>query len=120
MNYNYRKEQIMRKRCCLVCLKPGHMAKKCQRNVRWLICERRYYVLLCPDLRKGISYLPKSKIADEEAKSTEILLANLPSEYEIYLKTIIVRLRHKGKGVCVRALMDDGSMRSIIHRLKRV
>ncbi|GIY75179.1 transposable element Tc1 transposase [Caerostris extrusa] len=26
-NYDNRKEQVMSKRCCLVCLKPGHMAK---------------------------------------------------------------------------------------------
>ncbi|GIY01727.1 transposable element Tc1 transposase [Caerostris extrusa] len=113
MNYDDRKKQVMHKRCCLFCLKPGHMAKKCHSNVGCLICERRHYVLLCPDLRKGI---PKSKVADEEAKSTEILLTNLPSEYEIYLKTIIVRLRHKGKEVCVRSLMDDGSHRSYIEK----
>ncbi|GIY80922.1 reverse transcriptase [Caerostris extrusa] len=40
----------------------------------------------CPDLRKGNSSLPKRKVADEEAKSTEILLTNHSSEYEIYLK----------------------------------
>ncbi|GIX72223.1 DUF1758 domain-containing protein [Caerostris darwini] len=113
MNYDDRKKQVMHKRCCLVCLKPGHMAKKCHSNVRCLICERRHYVLLCPDLRKGI---PKSKVADEEAKSTKILLTNLLSEYEIYFKTIIVRLRHKGKEVCVRALRDDGSYRSYIEK----
>ncbi|GIY20652.1 reverse transcriptase [Caerostris darwini] len=116
MNYDDRKRQVMLKRCCLVCLKPGHMAKKCHSNVRCLICERRHYALLCPDLRKGNSSLPKRKVADEEAKSTEILLTNHSSEYEIYLKTIIVRLRHKGKEVCVRALMDDGSHRSYIEK----
>ncbi|GIY98480.1 hypothetical protein CEXT_502411 [Caerostris extrusa] len=106
----------MLKRCCLICLKPGHKAKKGHSNVRCLICERRHYALLCPDLRKGNSSLPKRKVADEEAKSTEILLTNNSSEYEIYLKTIIVRLRHKGKEVCVRALMDDGSHRSYIEK----
>ncbi|GIX92676.1 reverse transcriptase [Caerostris darwini] len=116
MNYDDRKRQVMLKRCCLVCLKPGHMAKKCHSNVRCLICERRHYALLCPDLRKGNSSLPKRKVADEEVKSTEILLTNHSSEYEIYLKTIIVRLRHKGKEVCVRALMDDGSHRSYIEK----
>ncbi|GIX94263.1 reverse transcriptase [Caerostris darwini] len=116
MNYDDRKRQVMLKRCCLVCLKSGHMAKKCHSNVRCLICERRQYALLCPDLRKGNSSLPKRKVADEEAKSTEILLTNHSSEYEIYLKTIIVRVRHKGKEVCVRALMDDGSHRSYIEK----
>ncbi|GIY77183.1 transposable element Tc1 transposase [Caerostris darwini] len=106
----------MRKRCCFVCLKSGHLAKNCHSNVRCLICERRHYALLRPDLRKGISTLPKSKVADEKAKSTENLLTNFPSEYEIYLKTIFFRLRNKGKEVCIRALMDDGSHRSYIEK----
>ncbi|GFR15800.1 transposable element Tc1 transposase [Trichonephila clavata] len=112
MNYEDRKSQFMHKRCCLVCLKPGHMAKKCYSNVKCLICERRHYALLCPDLRKDMNSYSKGKVADEEQKSTEVLLTNLPSECEIYLKTITVRLRHKGKELCVRALMDDGSHRS--------
>ncbi|GIZ05042.1 reverse transcriptase [Caerostris extrusa] len=90
--------------------------QKCHSNVRCLICERRHYALLCPDLRKGNSSLLKRKVADEEAKSTEILLTNHSSEYEIYLKTIIIRLRHREKEVCVRALMDDGSHRSCIKK----
>ncbi|GIY49126.1 transposable element Tc1 transposase [Caerostris darwini] len=116
MNYDDRKKQVMPKRCCFVCLKSGHMTKKRHSNVRCLICERRHYALLCPGLRKGINSLPKSKVADEEAKSTEILLTNHSSEYEIYLKTIIVRQRQKGKEVCVRALMDGGSHRSYMEK----
>ncbi|GFV68587.1 transposable element Tc1 transposase [Trichonephila clavipes] len=58
----------------------------------------------------------KGKVADEEQKSTKVLLKNLPSEREIYLKTITVRLRHKGKELCVRALMDDGSHRSYMEK----
>ncbi|GFQ72061.1 transposable element Tc1 transposase [Trichonephila clavata] len=116
MNYENRKLQVMRQRCCLVCLKPGHMAKKCHSNVKSLICERRHYALLCPDLRKDTNSYSKVKVADEKQKSTEVLLTNLPSEREIYLKTITVRLRHKGTELCVRALMDDGSHRSYIEK----
>ncbi|GFR18836.1 transposable element Tc1 transposase [Trichonephila clavata] len=116
LNYEDRKSQVMRKRCCLVCLKPGHMAKKCHSNVKCLICERRQYALLCPDLRKDTNSCSKGKVADEEQKSTKVLLTNLPSEHEIYLKTITVRLRDKGKELCVRALKDDGSHRSYMEK----
>ncbi|GFR23447.1 transposable element Tc1 transposase [Trichonephila clavata] len=112
MNYEDRESQVRRKKCCLVCLKPGHMAKKCHSNAKCLICERRHYALLCPDLRKDTNSYSKGKVAEEEQKLTEVLLTNLPSEREIYLKTITVRLRHKEKELCVRALMDDGSHRS--------
>ncbi|GFS44078.1 transposable element Tc1 transposase [Nephila pilipes] len=111
--YEDRKGQVMRKRCCLVCLKPGHMAKRCHSSVKCLICGRRHYALLCPDLRKD-KISSKSREVDEEQYSTETLLTNLPLERKIYLKTITVRLRHKNKEVCVRALMDDGSHRSYI------
>ncbi|GFT01787.1 uncharacterized protein NPIL_321431 [Nephila pilipes] len=111
--YEDRKGQVMRKRCCLVCLKPGHMAKRCHNSVKCLICGRRHYALLCPDLRKD-KISSKSREVDEEQNSTETLLTNLPLERKIYLKTITVRLRHKNKEICVRALMDDGSHRSYI------
>ncbi|GFQ65589.1 transposable element Tc1 transposase [Trichonephila clavata] len=84
MNYEDRKSQVMRKRCYLVCLKPGHMEKKCHSNVKCLISERRHCALLCPDLRKDMNSYSKGKVAEEEQKSTEVLLTNLPSEREIY------------------------------------
>ncbi|GFU32160.1 uncharacterized protein NPIL_201401 [Nephila pilipes] len=52
MSYEDRKSQVIRKRCCLVCLKVGHLAKRCHSSVRCLICKRRHYPLFCPDLRK--------------------------------------------------------------------
>ncbi|XP_055924516.1 uncharacterized protein LOC129956609 [Argiope bruennichi] len=90
--YEDRKGQVMRKRCCLVCLKPGHMAKRCNSSVKSLISGRRHYALPCPDLRKD-KISSKSREVDEGQHSTETLLTNLPSERKIYLKTITVRLR---------------------------
>ncbi|GFT40557.1 transposable element Tc1 transposase [Trichonephila clavipes] len=63
-----------------------------------------------------MSSYSKGKVADEVQKSTKVLLTNLPPEHEIYLKTITVRLRHKGKELCVQALMDDGSHRSYMEK----
>ncbi|GFR24015.1 DUF1758 domain-containing protein [Trichonephila clavata] len=118
MSYEDRKAQVIRKRCCLVCLKVGHLAKRCHSSVRCLICKRRHYPLLCPDLRKGkeSNFSPKDRTADNEQRSTETLLTNLPSEHEIYLKTIMIRLRNRDKEVCARALLDDGSQRSYIEK----
>ncbi|GFS91308.1 DUF1758 domain-containing protein [Trichonephila clavipes] len=116
MNYEDRKSQVIRKRCCLVCLKVGHLAKICHR-VRCLICKRRHYPLLCPDLRKEKeTNFSSDRTTDNKQKSTETLLTNLPSEHEIYLKTIMIRLRNREKEVSVRALLDDGSQRSYIEK----
>nr|XP_042913403.1 uncharacterized protein LOC122273391 [Parasteatoda tepidariorum] len=116
MSYEDRKSRVIQKRCCYVCLKSGHMAKRCHSNVRCLVCKRRHYTILCPDLRKGINSSSKDKIAGDEQKSTKILYTNRSSEREIYLKTITIRLRNRDKEVCVRALMDDGSQRSYIEK----
>ncbi|KAF8782618.1 Glucose dehydrogenase like protein [Argiope bruennichi] len=52
-----------------------------------------------------------------EVESKEMIrLAREGLEREIYLKAIKVRLRHKCKEVCVRALMDDGFYRSYIEK----
>ncbi|GFY44238.1 hypothetical protein TNIN_409951 [Trichonephila inaurata madagascariensis] len=57
-----RKSEVMHWRCCLVCLKYGHMAKKCHSSVKCLICGRRHYVLLHPDVRKENPISPKDTL----------------------------------------------------------
>ncbi|GFQ65660.1 hypothetical protein TNCT_374831 [Trichonephila clavata] len=49
-SYEDRKSEVMRRTCSLVCLKPGHIAKKCHSSVKSSTCERRLHTLL---------YLPK-------------------------------------------------------------
>ncbi|GFS28990.1 DUF1758 domain-containing protein [Trichonephila inaurata madagascariensis] len=95
-----------------------HLAKRCHSRVRCLICKRRHYPLLCPELRKEkeTNFSSKDRTTNNEQKSTETLLTNLPSEHEIYLKTIMIRLRNRDKEVCVRALLEDGSQRSYIEK----
>ncbi|GFV70273.1 DUF1758 domain-containing protein [Trichonephila clavipes] len=88
-SYEDRKSQVIRKRCCLVCLKIGHLTKICQSRDRTI---------------------------DNEHKSTETLLTNLLSEHEIYLKTSMIRLQNRDKEVCVRALLNDGSQRSYVEK----
>ncbi|GFT66611.1 integrase catalytic domain-containing protein [Trichonephila clavipes] len=79
---------------CLACAgfgkdRVGHLAKRCHSRVRCLICKRRHYPLLCPDLHKEkeTNFSTKARTTDNEQKSTETLLTNLPSEHEIYLET---------------------------------
>ncbi|GFW12918.1 integrase catalytic domain-containing protein [Trichonephila clavipes] len=90
MSYEDRKSQVIRKRCCLVCLKVGHLAKRCHSRVRCLIGKRKHYPLLCTDLRKEkeTNFLSKDRTTDNEQKSTETLLTNLPSEHEITSKLL--------------------------------
>ncbi|GFW72725.1 transposable element Tc1 transposase [Trichonephila clavipes] len=108
----------MRQICCIVFhLKQGRMAKNCHSSVKCLIYGRRHYVLLCSELRKENSSPSKDKMIIGEEHPTEVLLTNLLTEREVYLKTITIRLRHKGKEIFVRALMDDFSHRSYVEKV---
>ncbi|KAF8790533.1 hypothetical protein HNY73_005542 [Argiope bruennichi] len=87
-----------------------------------IVTMLRHYALLCADLYKGDNCSSKSKAPDEEQNSTEVLLTNLPSEREIYLKTIKVRLWHKelnlspsGKEVLYQGLFGGGISPAIEH-----
>ncbi|GBM14893.1 hypothetical protein AVEN_28614-1 [Araneus ventricosus] len=50
MTREEKKTAVLRKGLCLVCLKTGHMAKKYYSNVRFVICLKRHYAILCPEL----------------------------------------------------------------------
>ncbi|PRD35747.1 UNVERIFIED_CONTAM: hypothetical protein NCL1_10583 [Trichonephila clavipes] len=63
-SYEDRKSEVMRRRCCLVCLKPGYIAKMCHSSLKCLICRQR----LCPDLRKENPTSPKDKVNNAKKK----------------------------------------------------
>ncbi|GFQ73056.1 transposable element Tc1 transposase [Trichonephila clavata] len=69
-------------------------------------------------LRKENPCSPKNKRINEEENPTEkqALLTNIPTEQEAHLKTIMIRLRRKGKEICVRAMLDDGSHSSYVEK----
>ncbi|GFR01018.1 transposable element Tc1 transposase [Trichonephila clavata] len=71
-SYEDRKSEVIRRRCCLVCLKPGHIAKKCHSNVKSSICERRLHTLLCPYLRKENPSSLKNKGNNAKEKTSWI------------------------------------------------
>ncbi|GFV19459.1 uncharacterized protein TNCV_3663911 [Trichonephila clavipes] len=54
----------MRRRYCLVCHKPGQIAKMCYSNLKCLICGQR----LCPDVPKENSTSPKDKVNNAKKK----------------------------------------------------
>ncbi|GFY37349.1 uncharacterized protein TNIN_317061 [Trichonephila inaurata madagascariensis] len=67
-SYEDRKSEVMRRRCCLICLKHDHMAKNCHSSV---ICGRRHYVLLCPELRKEYPSSSKDKMINVERNTQQ-------------------------------------------------
>ncbi|GFQ90264.1 hypothetical protein TNCT_483871 [Trichonephila clavata] len=62
----------MRRRCGLVCLKPGHMVEKCPSSVKCLIYGRRLCTLLYPKLRKENPSSLKEKGKRDKKKASRI------------------------------------------------
>ncbi|GBM18133.1 hypothetical protein AVEN_75542-1 [Araneus ventricosus] len=114
MTREERKTAVLRKGLCLVCLKTGHMAKKCYTNVQCAICLKTHYAILCPELlNTSKNAFPKQ---DKKEENTSTLFTIPSSPKMIYLKTLVVRLKNGGRSQYVRALLNDGSHHSYIEK----
>ncbi|UYV80331.1 hypothetical protein LAZ67_18002470 [Cordylochernes scorpioides] len=108
MPFKDKRAKIYEKRCCLKCLKPGHLAKACKRTVQCNICAKGHYVLLCPDL-------PCNR--KEKTHVSEIVqsaLANQQCTKDVTLMTLMVNIMGNNGYRRVRALLDPGSQKSYI------
>ncbi|GBO08279.1 hypothetical protein AVEN_150241-1 [Araneus ventricosus] len=114
MTREEKKTAVLRKGLCLVCLRNGHMAKKCHSNVRCVLCLKRHYAILCPELLNTSKNVFHKQ--DKKEENTSTLFAIPSSPKTIYLKTLVVRLKNGGRSQYVRALLDDGSHRSCIEK----
>ncbi|UYV84235.1 hypothetical protein LAZ67_X001627 [Cordylochernes scorpioides] len=108
MPFKDKRAKIYEKRCCLKCLKPGHLAKACKRTVQCNICAKGYYVLLCPDLpcnRKEKTHV---------SEVVQSALANQQCTRDVTLMTLMVNIMGNNGYRRVRALLDPGSQKSFI------
>ncbi|UYV82365.1 hypothetical protein LAZ67_21001798 [Cordylochernes scorpioides] len=108
MPFKDKRARIYEKRCCLKCLKPGHLAKACKRTVRCNICAKGHYVLLCPDLpcnRKEKTHV---------SEVVQSALANQQCTRDVTLMTLMVNIMGNNGYRRVRALLDPGSQKSYI------
>ncbi|CAG7820622.1 unnamed protein product, partial [Allacma fusca] len=56
---------VQEKKACFVCLRPGHISKKCKASVRCQVCEKTHYVAMCPDVPKGKIETDKKPTIDD-------------------------------------------------------
>ncbi|CAK1601381.1 unnamed protein product [Parnassius mnemosyne] len=103
MSLEDKKEAIKKKGCCYICLKKGHMANKCKSFVRCLSCEKRHYVILCPEIHKK-----------EKSGTLENVSLCARTNMTTLLQTLIVNITYQRKIKKVRVLLDSGSQRSYV------
>lgn len=110
LSYEEKQEILRKNKGCFSCLKVGHRSKFCKSNVRCLICGKKHWAIMCPNLNN------KLKMPIEESKETELnaTLSNQCSLTEVFLQTLLVVIEVQGKRRIVRALIDNGSQRSYV------
>ncbi|XP_074028329.1 uncharacterized protein [Leptinotarsa decemlineata] len=113
LSIDERKSRIMKKRGCFSCLKLNHISKNCRAVIRCLICSKKHYPILCPNLHV------KKGITDQDDKNPNNKVENtLTNNFsnETLLQTVVVKIVNNDKQKLIRTLLDSGSQRSYISR----
>ena len=98
ISYSQRLKILNDKKCCLICLRPGHFARSCKYFVKCIICSEKHYPILCKNIQK------------KEEKSLELFSNNSPTQ--VFLRTLLVNLHGKR----VRVLLDSASQKTYIRK----
>ena len=93
-----------RKGCCLVCLKTGHIKRRCRAVLKCILCEEKHVPVMCPKVEKA----SETKVEPVAESSLSNINCN-----QIFLQTTMVKLRAHEK---IRVLLDPGSQRSYIKK----
>ncbi|XP_063630448.1 uncharacterized protein LOC134801785 [Cydia splendana] len=110
MTVSDRIELIKDKKACLICLKGNHIAKKCKSFPKCLFCKKRHFTIMCADI-------PAEQSSSNNQSETSNNMGCLQeSASTTILQTVMVKLVHDKKEVCVRAFIDNGSQRSHIKK----
>ncbi|GBM90143.1 hypothetical protein AVEN_20270-1 [Araneus ventricosus] len=112
--YHSRKRllKLKRKKCCLKCLEPNHVAKVCKEFIRCYICGKSHVISLCPKIRSK-NETPIEKLSIE---NVQIATARQTYTSEVALMTLQVKVAGVNKIKNIRALLDRGSQKSYISR----
>ncbi|GLV26154.1 hypothetical protein CBL_21186, partial [Carabus blaptoides fortunei] len=107
MTMDEKKGKIQKSRACFLCLKMGHVSKKCRNLVKCIVCGKRHQTLLCSEIHEQPS---------EKSTSEVNVQANLNCTNEVVLQTVMVTVHNSENKTTktVRALLDSGSQRSYI------
>ena len=111
MPYGLKKRKLIEKKACLICFKGAHVAKNCKAYVRCIICQKRHYTLMCPDVDMN-----RKRNEDENSKDEHTITAHtqVNCSNKVLLQTLQCVIRNGKKQRTVRLLLDPGSQKSYI------
>ncbi|GFV48660.1 integrase catalytic domain-containing protein [Trichonephila clavipes] len=97
MLYEFKKNAVIKRGVCYICLKKGHMSHSCRSDVKCIICNKRQYAVLCSKLplRSGLEIESASIENSTTASSfSSNVLANQACTSEVLLQTLVVMLQN--------------------------
>jgi hypothetical protein len=115
MSFEEKKTKMDQSKCCFACLRTGHGAKKCKTFVKCVICSRRHYVVVCPEL-SSVRSSPKlvKQSTEGSSNSKEVKDLTPTCQGTVLLQTLRIKLHGPRGSKTVRALIDSGAQRSYI------
>ncbi|GFT56540.1 integrase catalytic domain-containing protein [Trichonephila clavipes] len=117
MLYEVKKNAVIKRGVCYICLKKGHMSHSCRSDVKCIICNKRHYAVLCSKLplRSGLETESASiENSTTATSSSSNVLANQVCTLEVLLQTLVVMSQNGNHKSLVRALIGTGSQKSYI------
>ncbi|XP_043466586.1 uncharacterized protein LOC122501306 [Leptopilina heterotoma] len=112
MTLEERRTVVRRANRCFCCFKVGHRSKECRCFVKCAWCNRKHFVIMCPEFSGEKSSPISNKQSDDKSIMKENVLLNRTKGPEVILQTLRVVIHNKGKKFVIRAFIDPGSTRS--------
>jgi hypothetical protein len=111
LSLQMKRDKVKGKRACFICLKPGHRTDICKSFVRCVLCTRKHFTIMCPDLPHHKSEQTRVSTGP---KKPEAAMSNVSCTREVLLYTLQVRIMGPRESKVVRLLFDNGSQRSYL------
>ncbi|GBM79725.1 hypothetical protein AVEN_27371-1 [Araneus ventricosus] len=117
LTYEKKKEILLNRGICFRCLnsKPRHIARFCKQQVNCSKCNGQHLSIMCKMNDKYRTNKNNEK-SSEEKIVTESSLTNKTSIRQVYLQTVVVKIRGNSRTRFIRVLFDTGSQRSYISK----
>ncbi|GFR25012.1 integrase catalytic domain-containing protein [Trichonephila clavata] len=113
MPFQDRKEKVLKMKACLSCLRINCRADRCGMSVRCIVCSKKHFPILCPNLcrenENSFSSPSKTEINSVTSNSSS-------GSTDVLLQTLRIRVSGPLKTKIVRCLCDSASQRSYINR----
>ncbi|GFR22613.1 DUF1758 domain-containing protein [Trichonephila clavata] len=113
MPFQERKEKVLKMKACLSCLRINCRADRCGMSVRCIVCSKKHFPILCPNLcrenENSFSSPSKTEINSVTSNSSS-------GSTDVLLQTLRIRVSGPLKTKIVRCLCDSASQRSYINR----